>query len=89
MPSTPAPQSSPDFEKYFKAINERLDRFETQFKPPKVEEVIKTLNTPAPAPVKKEVHVVPKQPIQPKQQEPEKVLVYSAFKPNPWNKGIF
>jgi hypothetical protein len=98
MPSMPV---QPDFDLYFKQINERFDRFENQFNE-KIKQPIQSLNTSVPKQtprVVKQVPKVQKQAVQkpavptpkqePPKQKPEKVTVYSAFKSNPWLQGPF
>lgn len=99
MPVQTTPQM-PDFDNFFKTINERFDKLESKFQTPNIQspnmepkkivrnDVIKQ---------KPAVFQPPRaiaQPMKPVQQQPkievpkpvpEQVHVYSAFKPNPWS----
>lgn len=99
MPAQTTPQM-PDFDNFFKTINERFDKLESKFQTPNIQ----SLNMEPKKIVRNDVikqkpavFQPPRaiaQPMKPVQQQPkievpkpvpEQVHVYSAFKPNPWS----
>lgn len=91
LPSSPIQpvQQMPDFDNYFKVINDRFDKLESKFQI----QNIQSLNTGPKKSTRNDVIKQPQrvieQPVQPKKEvpktEPEEVHVYTAFKPNPWS----